>query len=341
MVPHILRDMVDGVAHLHDMRIVHRDLKPHNVLLVRYISKEKFVKHIKTTKEQKQQESLITGIEHPRSKNRATIGKKKNGDSLQTNAPITKSTTIPRRYSSAPSGAADGDEDWGRTHRAKISDMGLGKQLQGDLSSFGHGGSYASHRYNEHNGKRLSSLSKSYRRRHLGVRGTSYDGSRNSSMAHVGTIGWQAPEVLLTRKKNHQKRRGLQNASGRHCRMLCYSLITCSRDMHNNVTYSISFVYNTATVGITIEDVDGSCKSESFSEEVDTTVDQHYRLTRAVDIFSLGCIFYCTAVPDGHPFGDPLERQQNIINGKRDLSALDKAPELQDLVAKVCTYVHN
>jgi len=56
--------------------------------------------------------------------------------------------------------------------------------------------------------------------------------------------------------------------------------------------------------------------TDSFGQN-DRDDSEQYRLTRAVDIFSLGCIFFATAIPGQHPFGEPVERQQNILNGKR------------------------
>lgn len=37
------------------------------------------------------------------------------------------------------------------------------------------------------------------------------------------------------------------------------------------------------------------------------------RTTCAVDIFSLGCVFYYVLSGGKHPFGDPLRRQANIL----------------------------
>lgn len=37
------------------------------------------------------------------------------------------------------------------------------------------------------------------------------------------------------------------------------------------------------------------------------------RTTCAVDIFSLGCVFYYVLSDGKHPFGDPLRRQANIL----------------------------
>ncbi|KAK1129786.1 hypothetical protein K0M31_019497 [Melipona bicolor] len=46
------------------------------------------------------------------------------------------------------------------------------------------------------------------------------------------------------------------------------------------------------------------------------------RTTCAVDIFSLGCVFYYVLSDGKHPFGDPLRRQANILCGESDLSGL-------------------
>lgn len=46
------------------------------------------------------------------------------------------------------------------------------------------------------------------------------------------------------------------------------------------------------------------------------------RLTKAIDIFSLGCVFYYILTCGGHPFGDRYLREGNIVRGEYDLSAL-------------------
>lgn len=46
------------------------------------------------------------------------------------------------------------------------------------------------------------------------------------------------------------------------------------------------------------------------------------RTTCAVDIFSLGCVFYYVLSDGTHPFGDPLRRQANILCGETNLTAL-------------------
>ncbi|XP_066601348.1 serine/threonine-protein kinase/endoribonuclease IRE1-like isoform X2 [Prorops nasuta] len=47
------------------------------------------------------------------------------------------------------------------------------------------------------------------------------------------------------------------------------------------------------------------------------------RTTCAVDVFSLGCVFYYVLSEGKHPFGDPLRRQANILCGESNLTALN------------------
>ena len=57
-------------------------------------------------------------------------------------------------------------------------------------------------------------------------------------------------------------------------------------------------------------------------------VDGHQRTTHAVDIFSLGCVFYYVLSKGSHPFGDALQRQSNIMSGRYDLSKLTDEDDL-------------
>ncbi|QLL33361.1 hypothetical protein HG536_0E02720 [Torulaspora globosa] len=58
----------------------------------------------------------------------------------------------------------------------------------------------------------------------------------------------------------------------------------------------------------------------SFSSFYDKSTKQ--RLTRAMDIFSMGCVFYYVLSNGNHPFGSRYVRDANIIRGNFDLSAL-------------------
>lgn len=47
-----------------------------------------------------------------------------------------------------------------------------------------------------------------------------------------------------------------------------------------------------------------------------------YFQTCAVDIFSLGCVYYYVLTNGKHPFGDSLRRQANILSGEYSLKEL-------------------
>ncbi|KAF8802399.1 kinase-like protein [Phlegmacium glaucopus] len=61
------------------------------------------------------------------------------------------------------------------------------------------------------------------------------------------------------------------------------------------------------------------------------------RLTKSVDIFALGCVFYYILTNGGHPYGDRFEREVNIINDNKDLSLLPikEATEAYDLITSM------
>ncbi|KAK9500618.1 hypothetical protein O3M35_001853 [Rhynocoris fuscipes] len=51
-------------------------------------------------------------------------------------------------------------------------------------------------------------------------------------------------------------------------------------------------------------------------------IDHTGRMTYAVDIFSLGCVYYYTITDGKHPFGEPIRRQSNILSGEYRISLL-------------------
>ncbi|GAA5889323.1 hypothetical protein JCM6882_000706 [Rhodosporidiobolus microsporus] len=69
------------------------------------------------------------------------------------------------------------------------------------------------------------------------------------------------------------------------------------------------------------------------------STDPSMRLTRSIDVFSLGCIFYYVLTRGEHPFGGRYEREMNILQGKVSLERLDglgeEAVEVQDLIARM------
>ncbi|KXS11903.1 hypothetical protein M427DRAFT_101811 [Gonapodya prolifera JEL478] len=63
------------------------------------------------------------------------------------------------------------------------------------------------------------------------------------------------------------------------------------------------------------------------------------RITKAVDIFSAGCVFYYVLTDGDHPFGDRYLREGNILKGKYSLARLDglgeEGVEAMDLIGRM------
>ncbi|KAF7129075.1 hypothetical protein RHSIM_Rhsim10G0193700 [Rhododendron simsii] len=58
---------------------------------------------------------------------------------------------------------------------------------------------------------------------------------------------------------------------------------------------------------------------------------RHGRQTRAMDVFSLGCVLFYCITGGKHPFGGPLERDMNIMKDKVKLFLVKHIPEAVDL----------
>ncbi|KAK4409528.1 Serine/threonine-protein kinase/endoribonuclease IRE1a [Sesamum angolense] len=61
----------------------------------------------------------------------------------------------------------------------------------------------------------------------------------------------------------------------------------------------------------------------------------HGRQTRAVDLFSLGCVLFFCITGGRHPFGNRLERDINIVKSKADLFLVEHIPEAVDLILRL------
>ncbi|XP_065881047.1 serine/threonine-protein kinase/endoribonuclease IRE1b-like isoform X2 [Euphorbia lathyris] len=59
------------------------------------------------------------------------------------------------------------------------------------------------------------------------------------------------------------------------------------------------------------------------------------RQTRAVDLFSLGCVLFFCVTGGKHPFGDNIERDVNIVNDRKDLFLVENIPEAVDLFSQL------
>lgn len=61
----------------------------------------------------------------------------------------------------------------------------------------------------------------------------------------------------------------------------------------------------------------------------------HGRQTRAVDLFSLGCVLYYCITGGRHPFGSRLERDINIVKNQSDLFLVEHIPEAVHLFSRL------
>lgn len=80
---------------------------------------------------------------------------------------------------------------------------------------------------------------------------------------------------------------------------------------------------------------------ETFSARSHDNDDNANRLTKAVDIFSLGCVFYYVLSPGAHPFGEGHARQVNIEKGEYNLDELDCLTyrnEARDLIERMIAH---
>ena len=82
---------------------------------------------------------------------------------------------------------------------------------------------------------------------------------------------------------------------------------------------------------------------ETIADDDDRTTigtgTQTMRLTKSVDIFALGCLYYYCLTSGGHPFGDRYEREYNILRDQKSLEGLEDlredGPEAVDLIVSM------
>lgn len=122
----------------------------------------------------------------------------------------------------------------------------------------------------------------------LDVDQTSFLPTAQGAMA-AGTVGWRAPEILRGEVK-------LDEIS--------------VQDEHSMSSRGSSSTIN------------GNGNGRGTP-----TLAKPTRLTKSVDIFALGCLFYYTLTNGGHPFGDRFEREVNILKNAKNLEGLERFGE--------------
>jgi len=115
----------------------------------------------------------------------------------------------------------------------------------------------------------------------------------------AGTVGWRAPESLLLANLKDQYE----------------TCDTSSLTSHNSTSDSSSY-FKISSNQINIDDHP-----------------EPLRITKAIDIFSAGCVFFYVLTNGQHPFGERYYREANIINNKYNLnSEFDINIEAKDLI---------
>ncbi|KAJ3208312.1 bifunctional endoribonuclease/protein kinase ire1 [Entophlyctis luteolus] len=78
---------------------------------------------------------------------------------------------------------------------------------------------------------------------------------------------------------------------------------------------------------------------ETSSQWVLLSPSAKMRITKSIDVFSSGCVFYYYLTGGIHPFGDKFTREMNILKGNHRLDRLDAVPdggaEAKDLIRRM------
>lgn len=160
------------------------------------------------------------------------------------------------------------------------------------------------------------------------------------------------PKVIHTRSADGQVKESLGPI-----RMLISDFGLCKKLEGEQTSFRATTAQAAGTTGWTAPEIilarrsnydneHGSNCSSSLRESVnsDLTVDLgNRRLTRAVDIFSLGCVFYYTLTNGKHPFGSDTKRDGNVEENMFSLEELDDHDvpnnvEAQDLITKMISH---
>lgn len=87
------------------------------------------------------------------------------------------------------------------------------------------------------------------------------------------------------------------------------------------------------------EESQSSRGSVGTASDGTTTTGRQTRLTKSVDIFALGCLFYYVLTNGGHPFGERYEREMNIMKNVKSLDGLEtfgeEGSEAVDLITRM------
>ncbi|KAJ7135397.1 hypothetical protein C8R43DRAFT_1072529 [Mycena crocata] len=89
------------------------------------------------------------------------------------------------------------------------------------------------------------------------------------------------------------------------------------------------------------DDTSVSSQGSVASGASSATAGKPTRLTKSVDIFALGCLFFYTLTNGSHPFGDRFEREANIMKDSKHLQGLERfGEEGEEAVDLITSMLH-
>lgn len=145
------------------------------------------------------------------------------------------------------------------------------------------------------------------------------------------------PKVIHTRGPDGQVKETLGPI-----RMLISDFGLCKKLEGEQTSFRATTAQAAGTTGWTAPEIILARRPSSASTDI--MVDSgNRRLTRAVDIFSLGCVFYYTLTNGHHPFGSDTKRDGNVEENNYSLEELNDLrvpgnPEAVDLISKMISH---
>jgi len=145
--------------------------------------------------------------------------------------------------------------------------------------------------------------------------------------AAVGTVGWQAPELIRRLSQSYNDGSGLLPSPEKGASESPDD-DSDSDDSIGNASINVS---NSPRV---IKGFDRKIPTEKHLLNKAKRKEERRRKKRTlkVDVFSLGCVFYYVLTTGDHPFGEWFEREGNIMSGTVNLSGVQSDPIAVDLI---------
>lgn len=150
----------------------------------------------------------------------------------------------------------------------------------------------------------------------------------------VGTIGWQAPELIALRGQSQAQRVAVERAQ--------QQVFALDEDEGTDLSLENDPVSGGSVSTTQSHSQSGASHSQSQPNSDPTSISLAAVIAprtrfrpQQVDVFSLGCVFYYVLSGGQHPYGQWYEREANIMLGHSDLSALVAWPDAMHLISSM------